>query len=84
MSLPVSVEAQAQQGATVGISNTYRCDPQPLPCPWPGQAKTINQSGISLSSDRASYIGPSLPWDGMGIIIPDQPVKWPDGGNDAQ
>jgi hypothetical protein len=44
----------------------------------------MSQSGISFSSDRASYVGPGLPWDVMGIIIPDQPVKWPDAGNDAQ
>lgn len=61
------MQAQAQQGAN--LSGIYWCDPQPSPCPWPGQAMSITQSGISLSSDKASYVGDSLPWDVMRTII---------------
>lgn len=81
LTLPDSVQAQAQQGAN--LSGIYWCDPQPSPCPWPGQAMSITQSGISLSSDKASYVGDGLPWDVMRTIISDRSIKWPDGAGNA-
>ena len=81
LSLPGSAQAQMQQGARASFSGAYWCDPEPSPCPWPRQTMSIIQSGISVS-DEASYVSTGLPWNLMGIIIPAQSVKWPDGANE--
>ena len=33
--------AQAQQGTRVNVSGSYRCEPQPSPCQWPGRTLWI-------------------------------------------
>ena len=49
-SLPGLAHAQAQQGARASLAGAYRCEPQPSPCPWPGQTMAITQNGPDLSS----------------------------------
>ncbi len=81
--LPNSVQAEAQQKAA-DISNIYRCEPQPSPCPWPGQTMSVMPSATPPSSDQTSYVIGGLPWNGVKIIPSDQSIGWPDQARDDQ
>ncbi len=83
--------AQAQQGAQVNVSGSYRCEPQPSPCQWLGQTLSITQTGATLdlktqqgsiaqaklTSDISVSAGP--PWNAVGIILPDHTIQWSNG-----
>lgn len=83
--------AQAQQGAKVNVSGSYRCEPQPSPCQWPGQTLSITQTGTTLdlknqqgsiaqaklTSDISLSAGP--PWNSLGLIMPDHSIQWSNG-----
>jgi hypothetical protein len=85
------VFAQAQQGARVNVSGSYRCEPQPSPCQWPGQTLSITQTGntldlknehgsiaaAKLTSDISVSAGP--PWNAAGTIQPDHSIQWSNG-----
>jgi hypothetical protein len=83
--------AQAQQGTRVNVSGSYRCEPQPSPCQWPGQTLSITQTGTTLdlkneqgsiaqaklTSDISVSAGP--PWNSLGLIMPDHSIQWSNG-----
>ena len=64
------------------MSGSYRCEPQPSPCQWPGQTLSITQTGTTLdlknqqgsiaqaklTSDISLSAGP--PWNSLGLILP--------------
>ena len=52
-----SAQTQAQQGARVNLAGAYRCEPQPSPCPWPGQTMAITRNGsdLELKNDQGSF-----------------------------
>ncbi len=81
--LPNSVQAEAQQ-KTADISGIYRCEPQPSPCPWPGQTMSIMPSAIPPSSDRTSDVIGGLPWNEVEILPSDRSIGWPDQPRDDQ
>jgi hypothetical protein len=87
--LPGLPQAEAQQGAKVNLSGAYRCEPQPAPCPWPGQTMSIAQSGstLELKNEHGSFADARLtsditvsggpPW--IGIVFPDHSIQWSNG-----
>jgi hypothetical protein len=88
--LALSGLAQAQSNAP-NLSGTYRCQPQPAPCKWQGQAPTISQSGnklelkvnkdevaeAKLTSNITVSAGP--PYNADGLIRPDHSIEWSNG-----
>ena len=89
--LPGSAQAQAQQGAPVNLAGAYRCEPQPSPCPWPGQTMAITQNGseLELKNDQGSFANGKLtsditvsstpPWNAIGLVLPDHSIQWSNG-----
>ena len=83
--------AQAQQGARANLGGTYRCEPDPSPCRWPGQTMSITQNGSNLelknqqglfadgklTSDTTITGGPI--WNSIGIVLPDRSIEWSNG-----
>ena len=75
----------------LNLSGTYRCQPAPAPCLWPGQRPTISQTGTDLqiksdqgdisaakmTSDTTISAGPTF--NSFGIIRPDHSIDWSDG-----
>jgi hypothetical protein len=90
-SLSSSAFAQAQQGARANLAGAYRCEPQPSPCPWPGQTMAITQTGsdLELKNDQGSFANGKLtseitvsggpPWNAIGIVLPDHSIQWSNG-----
>jgi hypothetical protein len=86
-----SVQSQAQQGARVNLAGAYRCEPQPSPCPWPGQTMAITQNGseLELKNDQGSFANATLtsditvsgspPWNAIGLVLPDHSIQWSNG-----
>ena len=89
--LPGSVLAQARQGARANLAGVYRCEPQPSPCPWPGQTMAITQTGsdLELKNDQGAFANGKLtsditvsagpPWNSVGIVMPDRSIQWSNG-----
>jgi hypothetical protein len=89
--LPGSALAQAQQGARANLAGAYRCEPQPSPCPWPGQTMAITQTGsdLELKNDQGSFANGKLtsditvsggpPWNAIGVVLPDNSIQWSNG-----
>ena len=87
LALPGS--APAQQGANV--SGAYRCEPEPPPCPWPGQTMSITQAGsaLDLKNQDGSFADAKLtsditisggpPWNAVGVVLPDHSIQWSNG-----
>ncbi len=87
LALPGS--ALAQRGANV--SGSYRCQPEPSPCKWPGQTMSITQSGstVDLKNQDGTFAGGKLtsdttisggpPWNALGVILPDHSIQWSNG-----
>jgi hypothetical protein len=85
----LSGSAQAQQGAN--LAGVYRCEPEPSPCPWPGQTMAITQTGseLELKNDQGSFANGKLtsditvsglpPWNAIGIVLPDRSIQWSNG-----
>jgi hypothetical protein len=82
--------AQAQQGARVNLAGAYRCEPQPSPCPWPGQTMAITQNGsdLELKNDQGAFAGKltsditvssTPPWNSIGLVLPDHSIQWSNG-----
>ena len=73
------------------LSGTYRCQPAPAPCQWPGHSPSISQTGTNLviksdqgdisaatlTSDTTISAGPTF--NSLGIIRPDHSIDWSDG-----
>jgi len=90
-SIPGFAHAQAQQGARASLAGAYRCEPQPSPCPWPGQTMAITQTGsdLELKNDQGSFANGKLtsditvsgdpPWNAIGIVLPDHSIQWSNG-----
>jgi hypothetical protein len=86
-----SAQAQARQGAQVNLSGAYRCEPQPSPCPWPGQTMAITQNGsdLELKNDQGAFANGKLtsditvsggpPWNAIGLVLPDRSIEWSNG-----
>jgi hypothetical protein len=82
--------AQAQSSAP-NLSGTYRCQPQPAPCKWQGQAPTISQSGtkLELKIDNNEIAEGKLlgnitvsagpPYNAEGLVRPDHSIEWSNG-----
>jgi hypothetical protein len=91
LTLSGSVQSQAQQGARVNLAGAYRCEPQPSPCPWPGQTMAITQNGsdLELKNDQAAFANGKLtsdvtvnstpPWNAIGLVLPDRSIEWSNG-----
>jgi hypothetical protein len=89
--LPGSAHAQAQQGARANLAGAYRCEPEPSPCPWPGQTMAITQNGseLELKNDQGSFANAKLtsditvsgspPWNSIGIVLADHSIQWSNG-----
>jgi hypothetical protein len=89
--LPNSAHAQARQGAQASLAGTYSCNPQPSPCPWPGETMAIVQTGseLELKNDQGSFangkltndftVSGSPPWNAIGIVLPDHSIQWSNG-----
>jgi hypothetical protein len=89
--LPGSAQAQAQQGARANLTGAYRCEPEPSPCPWPGQTMAITQNGSELEfkNDQGLFANGKLtsditvsgipPWNSIGIVLPDHSIQWSNG-----
>ncbi len=89
--VPAYVPARAQQSVHANLGGTYRCEPQPSPCPWPGQTMTISQSGATLDLHNAqgsfdtakltsdTTISAAPPWNVVGLVLPDHSIQWSDG-----
>jgi hypothetical protein len=89
--LPGSAHAQAQQGARANLAGAYRCEPEPSPCPWPGQTMAITQNGseLELKNDQGPFadgkltsditVSGSPPWNAIGIVLPDRSIQWSNG-----
>jgi hypothetical protein len=84
-------KAQMQQDARTNLAGVYRCEPDPSPCPWPGQTVAITQTGqnLELKDDEGPFADGKLtsditlsvnrPWDALGIIFSDHSIKWSNG-----
>ena len=82
--------AQAQSSAP-NLSGAYRCQPQPSPCKWQGQAPSISQTGTKLelkidkneaaagklTSNFTISAGP--PYNADGLVRPDHSIEWSNG-----
>jgi hypothetical protein len=89
--LPGSAHAQAQQGTRANLAGAYRCEPEPSPCPWPGQTVAIKQNGseLELKNDQGSFANAKLtsditvsgspPWNSIGIVLADHSIQWSNG-----
>ena len=52
LTLPGSAHAQAQQGAAANLAGTYRCQPEPSPCPWPPMSIVQTANTVELKNDH--------------------------------
>jgi hypothetical protein len=80
-----------QQGARTNLAGIYRCEPDPSPCPWPGQTIAITQTGpnLELKNDEGSFaqgrltsditLNANRSWDALGIIFPGHSIQWSNG-----
>ncbi len=83
--------AGTSQAAPPNLAGTYRCQPAPAPCLWPGHSPAITQSGTNLQikSDQGEISAAKLTSDttisagatfnSLGIIRPDHSIDWSDG-----
>lgn len=81
----------APAAATADIGGTYKCQPNPSACLWPGASPSIAQSGKSLqikgdngaSADATltseSTISAGGTFNSLGIVRPDHSIDWSDG-----
>jgi hypothetical protein len=83
--------AQAQQGVRANLTGTYRCQPEPSPCPWPNQTMAIAQTGtaLELKNDQGAFadakatsditVSGGPPWNALGLVLPDHSIQWSNG-----
>lgn len=83
--------AGPSQAAPPNLAGTYRCQPAPAPCLWPGDRPVITQSGTNLQikSDQGEIstakltsdttISAGATFNSLGIIRPDHSIDWSDG-----
>jgi hypothetical protein len=81
----------AAPAAAPDLGGTYKCQPNPDPCLWPGASPSITQSGKSLQikGDNGATADATLTSDAtisaagtfnsLGIIRPDHSIDWSDG-----
>jgi hypothetical protein len=86
-----SLFAGTSEAAPPNLTGTYRCQPAPAPCLWPGHSPSITQSGVNLQikSDQGEIAAARLTSDttisagatlnSLGIIRPDHSIDWSDG-----
>jgi hypothetical protein len=77
--------------AAADLSGSYKCQPDPDPCLWPGASPSITQSGKSLqikgdngaiadatlTSDSTISAGGTL--NSVGIVRSDHAIDWSNG-----
>lgn len=83
--------APTASAAPADLSGTYKCQPDPSPCLWPGASPSISQSGKSLqikgdngaaadaTLTSASTITAGGTFNSLGIVRPDHSIDWSDG-----
>lgn len=88
---PAAPAAPATPAASADVSGTYKCQPNPDPCLWPGAPPSISQSGKSLqikgdsgatadaTLTSASTISAGGTLNSLGIVRPDHSIDWSDG-----
>lgn len=92
--LAPGARAQAQ-GATPAappdLSGSYKCEPDPTPCHWPGPSPTLTQSGkkIEVKNDKGEVADGTLtsditlviggPFNSLGTVRADHSISWSDG-----
>lgn len=83
--------AATPAAAPADLSGTYKCQPNPDPCVWPGASPSISQSGktlqikgdgdatadAKLTSDSTISAGGTF--NSFGIVRPDHSIDWSDG-----
>jgi hypothetical protein len=89
--LPGLAHAQAQKGARANLAGAYRCEPQPSPCPWPGQTMAVTQNGpdLEFKNDQGAFANGKLTsditvsstpaWNAIGLVLPDRSIQWSNG-----
>lgn len=89
--LALSGQAHAQPRIQANLSGTYRCVPEPSPCPWQGQTMSITQSGtdIALKNEQGEFAAGKLTsdttlsvggtWNSLGVVLPDHTIQWSNG-----
>ena len=82
--------AAPARAAPPDLSGNYKCEPNPLPCLWTGQAP-ISQSGANLviKNDKGEVAGAKFtsdstisaggPLNSLGIVRPDHSIDWSNG-----
>jgi hypothetical protein len=90
------VQAQGQtpgqpQTPAADLSGSYKCQPNPDPCVWPGASPSISQSGkaLQIKGDNGATADATLTSDStisaggtfnsFGIVRPDHSIDWSDG-----
>jgi hypothetical protein len=86
-------QGQPQQlvAMTPDLTGSYKCQPNPNPCLWPGASPSITQSGkiIQIKGDNggtadatltsATTVSAGGTFNSLGIIRPDHSIDWSDG-----
>jgi hypothetical protein len=90
---PAPGPGQPQQlvAITPDLTGSYKCQPNPDPCLWPGASPSITQSGkvMQIKGDNgatadatltsAATISAGGTFNSLGIIRPDHAIDWSDG-----
>jgi hypothetical protein len=76
---------------TPDLGGTYKCQPNPSPCVWPGASPSIAQStnSLQIKGDNGATADAKVTSDvtisaggtfnSLGIIRPDHSIDWSDG-----
>jgi hypothetical protein len=85
------MSAPPAQAAPPDLGGTYRCQPNPLPCLWTGQAPSVAQNGSDLviKNDKGEVADAKLtsditisaggPLNSYGVIRADHSIDWSNG-----
>jgi hypothetical protein len=89
LALPGSAHTQAPQGVAANLAGTYRCQPEPSPCPWPTVSIAQTGNGLELKNDSGVVadgkvtspitISGNPPWNAIGVVLPDHSIQWSNG-----
>jgi hypothetical protein len=89
-----AARAQAQGAAPAAppdLSGSYKCEPDPTPCHWPGPSPSISQTGkkVEIKNDKGEIADGTMtsditlviggPFNSLGTVRPDHSISWSDG-----
>jgi hypothetical protein len=89
--LALVARVQAQGAAPPDLSGTYRCQQDPTPCMWSGEAPSISQTGnkLDIKNDKGEVAAGTLtsnitisvggPMNSYGVVRPDHSIEWSNG-----